>query len=205
MTTLTRPLAIGLQIALVAAVVLLGTTPAAAAGDTYVIDKTHSTVLFKLKHLNLSWAFGRFNDFNGHFHFDKADPSKSTVEVDISAESIDTALEDRDKHLRAPDFLNVEKYPSIGFKSTKCVKGTGNSYNVTGDFSMHGVTKEITIRMDYVGEGQSPYGYRMGFIGSVTIKRSDFGVGKSTPAAVVGDEIHITLSVEGIKKEAKKK
>jgi polyisoprenoid-binding protein YceI len=195
-----RPLlALGLCLALCAAVLVTGSAPADAAPGPYVIDKVHSTILFKVKHMGVSWTYGRFNDFSGSFQVDDADLAKSSVEVDISADSVDTANEDRDKHLRNEDFLHVEKYPSIGFKSTKVEKAGENTYRVTGDFSLHGVTKSVTLRMEKIGEGKGREGGSlMGFEGQVVIKRSEYGIPYGIP--MVGDEIHITLAVEGFRK-----
>lgn len=196
-----RPLtcaSLGLLLAVGASLLLVAGTPAHAKTDTYLVDASHSTVLFKINHLGVSWAYGRFNDFNGSFCVDDADLSKANVEVDISAESVDTGNEDRDKHVRNADFLGVEKHPSIGFKSKTVEKAGEKGYKVTGDFSLHGVTKSVVLRMEKVGEGQDPWGkYRMGFEGHLTIKRSEYGMDKMIP--MLGDEVHITLSIEGIR------
>jgi polyisoprenoid-binding protein YceI len=186
------------SLALVATLLLLGGTPAEAETRNYVIDKVHSTVMFKVGHLGVSWTYGRFNDFTGTFCIDDADLSKAKVEIDISAETVDTANEGRDKHLRNPDFFNVEKHPSIAFKSTSVTKADAKTYRVVGNFTLLGVTKPITLRMEKVGEGKGPYGkYRMGFEGQVVIKRSDYGMNKMLD--MIGDDVHITLAIEGIR------
>ena len=198
-----RPLSLALKVAVIAVVLGLGNGPAEAANDLYVIDKGHSTLQFKISHLGVSYTYGRFNDFNGTFKYSKDNPSGCAVEIDVATDSIDSNDEGRDKHLRNPDFFNCEKFPSMSFKSTK-VEMSGAEYRVTGDFTLLGVTKPITIRMKKIGEGKDPWGnYRMGFDGSVMIKRSEFGMNSMIPN--IGDEVYLTLGIEGIKHDPSKK
>ena len=199
-----RPIRVALRLAVLAFVLGLGNTPASAASDMYILDKGHSTLQFKISHLGISYTYGRFNDFNGSFKFDKDDPAGCAIEIDVSTESIDSNDEGRDKHLRGEEFFHCEKFPSMSFKSTKVEKAGDKTYRVTGDLTILAVTKSVTLRMQKIGEGKGPYGnYRMGFEGNLRIKRSDFGMQAMIP--MIGDEVQLTLGIEGIKKEAKAK
>jgi polyisoprenoid-binding protein YceI len=198
-----RALSLTLRLCVFALILALGNGPVEAATDMYVIDKGHSTLQFKISHLGVSHTYGRFNDFNGTFRYDEANPSGCAVEIDCATESVDSNDEGRDKHLRNEEFFNCEKFPSMTFKSTK-VEKSGEEYRVTGDFTLLGVTKPITIRMKKIGEGKDPWGnYRMGFDGSVMIKRSEFGMTAMVPN--IGDEVYLTLGIEGIKHDPSKK
>jgi len=192
------PLAAVLFVGLLAAFAVLAAGPAETAATRYKIDKGHSAMNWKVKHLGVSYTYGRFNDFNGTFAIDDANLKASKVEIDISAESIDSNDEGRDKHLRSKDYFNVEKFPSITFESTKITKSGEADYRVVGNFTLLGVTKEVTLRMTKIGEGKDPWGnYRMGFDGQVVIKRSQHGM--TTMLKGIGDDVHITLGVEGIR------
>ena len=118
----------------------------AMAADEYDYDLVHSSVTFKARHLDISWIHGRFNDVAGKFSLDRNDPTKSTFQLTINADSVDTANKGRDDHLRQPDYFDTKQFPTIEFKSTstKPIKG---GYEVTGDFTMHGTTKSITIAL----------------------------------------------------------
>jgi polyisoprenoid-binding protein YceI len=171
----------------------------ALAADTYAIDAVHSTVGFKIKHLTVSNVTGRFAKFDGTINLDSADITKSTVSVSIPVESVDTINGDRDKHLKSADFFDVAKYPVITFTSTS-VSGTKDQLMVTGNFTMHGITKQVVIKGEFSGPsaGMKPGTWVAGFSGSTTLKRSDFGVG-SYPAAVLGELVTINLEVEAHK------
>jgi len=175
-------------------------SPAVAAEERYVIDTegAHAFVQFRIKHLGYSWLYGRFNDFRGTFTYDEGDPSASRVEVVIDAASLDSNHAERDKHLRSPDFLDVAKYPEISFVSTS-YKETGiDAAVLTGDLSLHGVTKPVTIDVRKVGNGPDPWGgYRRGFEGTTEITLADFGITKDLGPA--SRKLQITLSVEGIR------
>jgi polyisoprenoid-binding protein YceI len=170
--------------------------PAPAAG-TYQVDAVHSNVSFKIMHKKLAWAYGRFNEFTGSFTLDPAKPESSMVDVTIDVATIDTKNTKRDDHLRSPDFFDVKQFPSATFKS-KSVAGKGdNTYAVTGDLTLHGVTKPVTIHIEHTGSADGEKGGKLaGFFGTVKVKRSDFGI-KFMPDAL-GDEVEITLSIEGM-------
>jgi len=161
----------------------------------YVIDKKgqHVAVMFKASHLGFSYNIGRFNDVEGTFSHDKDNPGASKVSVVIDAKSVDTNHAERDKHLRSDDFLDVAKYPEITFDSTAYTAGS-NGDTLKGKLTLHGVTKEVSIAVNHVGEGKDPWGgYRSGFEGEVTISAADYGLPEW-----VGD-INIDLIVEGIR------
>lgn len=177
----------------------VGVVSAATAAETYAIDPVHSAFLYRVKHLGASYSYGRFNESAGSFTIDPDDPAKSSVSITIKAASIDTANEARDKHLRSPDFFNVVEFPEITFKSTSIKKLEGNTYEVTGELTILGVTKTVASRAEFVGKGKGMRGEeRAGFDGSFTIKRSDFGMTYMPEA--IGDEVTILWGIEGIKK-----
>lgn len=180
------------------ALVALLSTPALAAPTTYKIDNGHTAALFAVKHLGISHTHGRFNTVAGQFTLDDADPTKSSVSVEIDANSIDSNEKKRDDHLRGPDFFNVKQFPKITFKSTAVKKTGDKQFDVTGDLTIHGVTKSVTLPVTLVGQGQDPWGgTRAGFDAALTIKRADYGV--SFMPEGIGEDIHIRLAVEGVK------
>jgi polyisoprenoid-binding protein YceI len=183
------------------------TAPAPAGGDaklgpaagTYEIDAVHSAVNFRITHMNVSATLGRFNKVSGTFTLD-GDLAKSKVDITVAADSIYTADKKRDEHLKGPDFLNTAQFPTITFKST-AVKAEGDKYSVTGDLELHGVKKPVTAVFELVGTGKHMMDdkqFLAGFLGDLTIKRTDFGMDKMVGPA--GDDVHLTISVEGSKK-----
>lgn len=173
---------------------------ASFAADTYEIDPVHSTFVFKIKHFNVAFLNGRINDSSGAVVIDEADPSKSSVQIELKTASIDTHVEKRDTHLKSADFFNVEKFPALTFKSKSVKKVDATKYDVTGDFTLLGVTKEITVPITRVGTGKDPWGgTRTGFDGTFSIKRSDYGMTFMLDG--IGDEVQISLGVEGVLKK----
>jgi polyisoprenoid-binding protein YceI len=169
---------------------------AVQAADTFKIDPVESSVVFSVTY-GVSNFYGRFNDVSGTVVFDKADPSKSSVDLTIPVESVDTHNEKRDQHLKSPDFFNAKQFPVMTFKSKK-VEGSGDTYKVTGDFTLHGVTKPLTLEIKKGGEGKGMEGeIRGGGETHFTIKRSDYGM--NFMQGSVGDEINIVVSLNGIK------
>jgi polyisoprenoid-binding protein YceI len=167
------------------------------AADTFKIDPVHSSVVFSVMYLGVSNFYGRFNDVSGTVVLDKADPSKSSVELTIPVESVDTHNEKRDQVLRSPDFFNAKQFPVMAFKS-KQVESSGDTYKVTGDFTLHGVTKPLTLEIKKGGEGKGMEGeIRGGGETRFTIKRSDYGM--NFMQGPLGDEINIVVSLNGIK------
>jgi polyisoprenoid-binding protein YceI len=182
-----------------AAILLLGSMAASPAmADSYALDAAHAGVTFKISHLGLSWTYGRFNDIAGDFVVDATKPAASSFNFTLKTESIDTGNAKRDEHLKAPDFFNAKQFPVISFKSTS-VKAVKDGYEVTGDFTLHGVTKPITFTLVGGKTAEFPKGvFRTGFTGELIIKRSEFGIDKFAEA--VGEEVFIAASFEGTKK-----
>ncbi len=169
----------------------------AAASDTYKVDPVHSSVMFSIKHAGVTDFHGSFNEITGTVVFDAADPSKSSVELTVPVESVDSRHPKRDAHLKSPDFFNAPKFPAITFKSTK-VEGSGDVFKVTGDFTLLGVTKSITVDFKRGPEGKGMQGeIRGGGETRFTIKRSDYGMTFMPDA--LGDEVALVVSVEGVK------
>lgn len=168
---------------------------------TYEIDAVHSSVLFRAKHMGVTYNYGRFNDFSGKITMPDTDVSKSTVEFQVKTESVDTGNAKRDQHLRSADFFNAKQFPVITFKSTKVAEKAGqeNVLEVTGDFNLHGVKKSITIDVEITGQKKSPQvGEIIGFHTTFSIKRSEYGMNFGLEG--VNDDIQITVSVEAGKK-----
>lgn len=175
-------------------------SPALWAAEKYSIDieGAHAFVQFRIKHLGYSWLYGRFNEFRGDFTYDEDDPNASQVKVVIKTASLDSNHAERDKHLRGKDFLHVDKYPEATFESTS-YKETGlNKAMLTGDLTLHGVTRPVTIDVRKIGSGPDPWGgYRRGFEGTTTIKLADFGIDHDLGPA--SREAQLTLSIEGLR------
>jgi polyisoprenoid-binding protein YceI len=176
---------------------------AAFAADTFVFDKAHSTIGFQVRHL-FSKVPGKFDDFSGQIVLDEANPEQSSVEVTIKTASVDTGVKMRDDDLRSPNFFDATKFPEITFKSTS-VKTTGeNTADVTGNLSMHGVTKEVVLKVELLGKGAGMQGaITSGWDAGTALKRSDFGLSWNKViegTQVVGDDVQIELHVEADKK-----
>lgn len=152
------------------------TVPTTISG-AYKIDTSHSRVGFVARHAMVTKVRGSFNDFEGTGYFDVEDPSKSHLELTIKAASIDTRNADRDAHLRSNDFFAMDEYPEITFASTKVEAASDHTYRVTGDLTIKGVTKPVTFDLEYTGDVIDPWGNtRVGFEGSTTVNRKDWGV-----------------------------
>lgn len=170
----------------------------------YDIDKkgAHAFVQFRVKHLGYSWLYGRFNDFDGSFTFDEKDPGKNKVKVTVDVTSLDSNHAERDKHLRSDDFLDAAKYPTATFVSTSYKPTGDNTADLTGDLTLHGVTKPITIKVEHIGAGKDPWGgYRAGFEGRATIKPADFGIPVVEKLGPASEEVELFLTVEGVRKK----
>ena len=174
------------------------TSPLLAAD--YVIDHkgAHASVNFKIKHLGYSWLTGRFDKFGGRFSFDEKNINASKIRVEIDTNSVNSNHAERDKHLRSADFLEVSKYPTAVFESTSIVSTGGGKADVTGKLTLHGVTKEIVIKVDHIGGGKDPWGgFRQGFAGTTRIALADYGIKKNLGPA--SKELELTLHVEGVR------
>jgi polyisoprenoid-binding protein YceI len=179
-------------------VVAAGAPVPAWAADTYKIDPVHSSVVFKIKHLDITYVYGRFNNAAGTLTIDEKNPANSAVAVTVNAADVDTANEKRDAHLRSPDFFNAEKYGTISFTSRKFEKVGENTYTVSGDLTLLGVTRPLTASVRHTGSGNDPWGgYRTGYETSFSIKRSDFGMTYLLEG--VADDVTIHVSVEAVR------
>lgn len=172
------------------------------AGD-YKIDPAHSIIGFAVRHLEINWVEGRFKDFEGTIHYDDKDVTKSTVEFTAKVESIDTGVAPRDKHLRTADFFEVEKYPTLSFKSTNVERKGKDAYVLHGDLTMKGVTKPVQLPFKISGAVKDPWGNtRFGIEAQTKINRRDFGINYGNAFAGggldVGNEITIKLQLEAL-------
>jgi polyisoprenoid-binding protein YceI len=179
-------------------VILVAADKSASAADVYEYDQVHSSVSFKSRHLDISWIHGRFNEVAGKFSLDRDDPAKSTFELTIKTDSIDTANEARDKHLRQPDYFDTKQFPTIEFKSTS-TKAIDGGYEVTGDFTMHGTTNKITLVLMGGKEHSFKDVKRVAFSTELSLKRSDYGFDKRAIGAI-GDKALIMIDCEGVRK-----
>jgi polyisoprenoid-binding protein YceI len=169
-----------------------------AIAEEYAVDPAHAGVNFKISHLGLSWVQGRFDEFSGDFTIDASAPDKCSFALKINPGSVDTNNQKRDEHLRGPDFFNANQFPAMSFKSTS-VRPLKNGYEVTGDFTLHGVTKPVSFELVGGRTAEFPKGVqRTGFSADFSLKRSDFGITKFTPG--VGDKIYVSVSFEGTRK-----
>ena len=176
-----------------------GLVVSAQAAD-YQIDSTHVHTGFRVSHLGFSHTLGQFDQISGTLSFDEGDPAVSAVDVTINTASVDTGNDERDEHLRGPDFFNVEQFPTMTFKSTN-VEVTGErTANVTGDLTLLGVTRPVTLAVTLNQAGPHPRDASRqiaGFSATTQINRSDFGMGYAIPA--IGDTVEITIEAEAIR------
>lgn len=170
---------------------------------TWQIDPAHSEIGFAVKHLMISKVHGRFTDLNGELRLDEDDFTNSEIEVEIDAASIDTQEKDRDTHLRSPDFLDVERYPTLAFRSRRVeIVGDGR-YRVVGDLTIRDVTREVTLDVSEEGRAADPWGgQRIAFSATARIDRRDFGLtwnqALETGGVLVGNEVSITLEIQAV-------
>ena len=195
-----QPLSIRISKTLMAgAVLLLVIVGNAAAAETYQLDPVHTSVVFRVKHLGVTYVYGRFNDASGTIVFDPNAPENSSVEMQVDAANVDTANSKRDNHLRSADFFNAKKFPTIQFKSSKVLQTGTDTFTVAGDLSLHGQTRPLTVTVQHTGFGNDPWGgFRRGFETIFEIKRSDFGM--NFMQGGVGDMVELRVSVEAIRK-----
>lgn len=180
------------------AIAFLAVTTAFTAVTAWKNDKAHSQLQFTVTHLGISEVSGTFNDFDVTVQSEKADFSDAVFELNAKVASIDTRVEQRNNHLKSPDFFDAEQYPEITFKSTSIRKEGKNKYKLSGDLTLHGVTRPVTLDLAYKGTTVNPMSKAetAGFQLTGTIKRSDFGVGGNFPAAVVSDLVQIKADGE---------
>ena len=186
--------------AIVLAATLTLVPPASAESAVYEVDPVHTSVYFKIDHLGFSSLFGRFNSVGGSVVFDPDHPEAGGVELTIEAASVDTKHEERDEHLRSPDFFNAREFPLITFRSTR-IEATGDSRAlVTGDFTLLGVTRPVTMEVTYNAMGPYPFvsgQIRTGFSATGSVLRSDFGM--TYALDTIGDEVTLFIEVEAFR------
>jgi len=186
------------------AAAVIAATPLFAA-ETYTVDASHSEANFKIRHM-MSNVTGSFNDFSATVLLDRKNPSASSVDFTINAASVDTDNESRDKHLKSAEFFEVEKYPTITFKSTKIVPAGKDRYNVTGKLTIRDVTKVVTLPVAFLGFGKDPWGNeRAGFEISTTLNRKDYGLNWNKAldqgGYLLADDVKVMIDLEGVKKK----
>ena len=180
------------------AMVVVATSLTASAAD-YAIDAAHTGVSFQIAHGGISWTHGRFNSVSGAFTVDPASPASQKFAMTIEAASIDTNNAQRDDHLKSPDFFNVKQFPSITFESTKVEPAEGG-LKVTGNMTLHGVTKPITFELKGGKSIEFPAGVeRIGYSTAFKLKRSEYGMANMLEA--IGDDVFVNISFEGTKQK----
>ena len=174
----------------------------------YTIDNAHSDISFSVRHMVFAKVRGHFTKWTAPLAFDAADPARSSVDVAVDAASIDTREPQRDGHLRSPDFLDVEKFPKITYKSRRVERPADKKYKVVGDLTIHGVTREVVLDVEELGRGKDPWGNeRIAFVAKASIDRGDFGLKWNqvleTGGVLVGERIDIEIDVEAVAAQSK--
>ena len=182
-------------------------TLAPSVTGSYTLDPSHSRLGFVARHAMVTKVRGSFNEFEGSGHFDAENPANSHLALTIQANSIDTRNEDRDGHLKSNDFFDMETYPEIKFASTAVEKVDDDNYRVTGDLTIKDVTKPVTVDFEYTGTAVDPYqNQRIGFDGSTTVNRKDWGVNWNTAldtgGVLVSEKVTLEFDVSAIRTEA---
>ena len=175
------------------------------APETWTVDKGHSSATFKVRHM-MANVTGMFREFAGNINIDRADPARSSVEFTIQAASIDTGNANRDEHLRSPDFFDAAKFPTITFKSTAVSAKSANEFDVTGDLTMHGVTRRVTLPVSFLGFGKTARGEKGGFEIETTLNRKDYGIlwNKTLDEGglLLGEDVKVSINLEVDRKVA---
>ena len=174
------------------------TVNAADADGTYRADPVHSSNAFRIRHADVANFYGRFNEISGSYTLNHTDPAACKFEFEIKTESIDTNNDGRDKHLRSPELFDAAKYPTISFKSTKVKPVGDHTYEVTGDLTLHGVTKPLTTHIELTGANAAMRGqFRSGLETVFSVDRRDYGI--TAAPGMLGDEVRIMVSIEGVR------
>ena len=174
------------------------------AQEKWNFDPVHSIIGFSVRHLMISKVRGHFQKWNGELLIDESDVANSKVEVSIEAASIDTGEQQRDDHLRSPDFFDAANHAALTFQSAKVEKLSAEEYKVTGNLTIRGVSKQVVLATEYVGRSKDPWGgLRMGFSAKTSIDRRDFGLTFNMPldggGVLVGDRVEIEIEIEAVK------
>lgn len=169
-----------------------------ASAQTYQVDPVHTSLVFRVKHMNTAYVYGRFNQVTGTIVLDENNPARSSVNIEVDANSVYTANEQRDNHLRSPDFFSTRQYPTIRFASTEVRRVNANTVQVKGNLTMRGVTRPVTANVTLTGKGKNPQGRDIiGFETTFTVRRSEFGIRYGLPG--LGDDVRVILSVEAVR------
>ena len=173
----------------------------------WAIDGAHSSIGFTVRHMVVSKVRGRFTRWSGTIAMDERDPAKAQVEITIEPRSVDTGVEQRDNHLRSPDFFEVERYSTMTFRSTRIEKVAGGESRVTGNLTMHGVTRPVSLDVEFAGSAKDPWGgLRAGFSARGSLDRKDFGLTYNqlleTGGVLVGEKVDFDIEVEAVKQAA---
>ena len=180
-----------------------------ATNESWQGDGAHSSVDLTVWHMVISKVRGRFARWNANLALDTADLSRSTVEVEIDAASIETGVADRDAHLRSPDFLDVQKYPALRYRSRRVEAVSGDRLRIVGDLTIRGVTREVVLDVEYGGQGKDPWGnQRVGFTATASLNRKDFGLtwnqALETGGVLVADRVDVEIELQAIRQAATK-
>lgn len=176
---------------------LSGSAPTLAgaprSADTFAVDAVHSAVIYRIKHLNTSYHYGRFNDVSGTFNI----ADGGSIDITVKTDSIDSGNAKRDAHLKSPDFFSSKEFGEITFKSSSIKKTGESTFEATGQLTLHGVTKDVTVAVEKAGEGPGMQGKGkiQGFEAKLAIKRSDYSMGQMLQA--IGDDVNLIVSIEG--------
>jgi polyisoprenoid-binding protein YceI len=199
-------IAVTATLALSAALLIAGAgaarAPEAAAGiaaaDSYKVDAGHSSIVFRIKHLNISNFYGNFRDFSGTFTADPDTGEVASLSVEVKATSVDTGIDGRDKHLRSPDFFNVDQFPTASFTSTEVKKSGEGKFEATGEFTLCGVTKTVTVPVEFTGAGKDPRGgNRAGVEAVFDFSRDDYGITYMPDG--LSKQVRLIVSLSGVK------
>lgn len=167
----------------------------------FEVDVAHSMLVYRIRHLNVAYFHGRIKQPTGSFLIDRDNLKNSSVHVVAEIKNMDAGNRSRDQFLKSPDFFNARDFPTVEFKSTSIRQIDEKTYEVTGTFTMHGVTKEITTTLEeYTEADAGKLGYRAGFETTFTVKRSEFGMDKFVKEGTLGDEVRITAAIEGVQR-----
>ena len=175
----------------------VATAQTAAAAQTWNIDDTHSMALFRVQHMGAGMFWGRFNDVSGTISTSGAGPDSIAFDISIDVASVSSGNDKLDGHLKSPDFFSVKEFPKMTFKSTKATRGSDGMWDVTGDLTMHGVTKPVTAKVEMIGRS-SMGAERVGFEASFSINRSEFGMSYGVEKGAIGNSVRVVVGLEAM-------